>query len=375
MHWVLRYRLQLYLGLLSLLFLPFLIRLVGLALDVDLHSHVLLIPFISGYLVWQRQREQSGERRAESGEGLEPRNTRNTRKEEVGGQRSEVRESDRKEERGESQRSDPDLVEVSGSRPSTNASSQTRTSPSYGLPVSGSKSFPSPRFTLLSPPQAVVLFVMGLVLTLVAVLAGSRMTVVDALALQTAGFLCLAVAGAGWFLGPQVLGRHAFALAFLVFMIPMPTIVENGLEIFFQNTSAEATYWMFQTTGTTVLRTGRTFELPGLTIEVAQECSGIRSSYVLFIVSLLAGYMFLQRRFSRWVLTLFVIPLGIVRNGFRIVTISLLTIHWDPGVIHSPLHHRGGPLFFALSLVPFFAVLWGLRMWERRAESGERRPG
>jgi exosortase/archaeosortase family protein len=69
-------------------------------------------------------------------------------------------------------------------------------------------------------------------------------------------------------------------------------------------------------------------------------------------------------------LTLFVIPLGILRNAFRILTISLLTIHWDPGVIHGPLHHRGGPVFFAISLIPFFGVLWVLKWAERRGEAG-----
>jgi exosortase/archaeosortase family protein len=86
----------------------------------------------------------------------------------------------------------------------------------------------------------------------------------------------------------------------------------------------------------------------------------------LFITSLLAAQMFLRGNWNRLVFALFIIPLGIFRNAFRILTISLLCIHLDPNYIHSPIHHRGGPVFFALSLIPFMLLLYLMRRWERR---------
>jgi len=56
-----------------------------------------------------------------------------------------------------------------------------------------------------------------------------------------------------------------------------------------------------------------------------------------------------------------VIPLGILRNGFRIFVIGALCVHFGPQMINSPIHRRGGPLFFALSLIPLFLLLWWLR--------------
>jgi exosortase/archaeosortase family protein len=109
--------------------------------------------------------------------------------------------------------------------------------------------------------------------------------------------------------------------------------------------------------------------LPGITpIAVAPECSGIHSSLVLLICSLLAGWVFLEKVSFRTILTLSVVPLGILRNGFRIFTIGMLCSHVDPGMIHSPIHTRGGPLFFMLSLVPFFLLLFYLRHIERRGK-------
>ena len=62
----------------------------------------------------------------------------------------------------------------------------------------------------------------------------------------------------------------------------------------------------------------------------------------------------------------FLIPLGILRNGFRIFVIGMLCVHIGPRMIYSPVHRQGGPIFFALSLVPLFLLLSWLRRQERR---------
>jgi exosortase/archaeosortase family protein len=112
--------------------------------------------------------------------------------------------------------------------------------------------------------------------------------------------------------------------------------------------------------------------LPGITIRVGQECSGIHSSLVLFLTSLIAGHLFLASPWNKTWLALLVLPLGIARNALRILTISLLCVHVDASMIRSPIHVRGGPVFFALSLIPFFAALWWLRRSERLEVQGSR---
>jgi exosortase/archaeosortase family protein len=65
------------------------------------------------------------------------------------------------------------------------------------------------------------------------------------------------------------------------------------------------------------------------------------------------------------------IPLGIIRNGFRVLTIGLLCVYVDPGMIHSIIHRRGGPIFFVLSLIPLFGLLFLLRKLEKRGRANE----
>jgi exosortase C (VPDSG-CTERM-specific) len=178
-------------------------------------------------------------------------------------------------------------------------------------------------------------------------------------------------AAAFWFFGAGMLRRHAFAAGFLIFTVPFPDPVVNAIEIGLQYASAWAVSVSFRMLDITYLRDARTFWLPGLRFEVAQECSGIRSTVVLFITSLLGGHLLLRAAWRRTLLALAVIPLGIARNTLRICTIALLSVHVDPRIIDSPLHHQGGPAFFAISLVPLFLLLWWFRRQEHRGSKGD----
>jgi exosortase C (VPDSG-CTERM-specific) len=186
----------------------------------------------------------------------------------------------------------------------------------------------------------------------------------DYLALMALSFVCFVGAGGFFFLGRKCMTAAAFPFAFLIFMVPMPDAMADALETASQLASAEAANVFFKVSGVPFLRDGTVFQLPNITIQVAQECSGIRSSWVLFITSLLAANLFLTSTWRRAMLVCFVIPLGIARNGFRVAVIGNLCVYFGPQMINSVIHHRGGPLFFTLSLIPLFGLLWWLRWGE-----------
>jgi len=188
----------------------------------------------------------------------------------------------------------------------------------------------------------------------------------DGLALMALAFVSFVAAGGFLFLGWKWMVAAAFPVAFLIFMVPLPDAAVDWLEKASMIASAEAAAMYFDVAGIALVRHGTVFELPGIVLRVAQECSGIRSSWVLFITSLLASHVFLRTRWRSVVLVAFVIPLGILRNGFRILVIGLLCVHVGPHMIDSTIHHQGGPLFFALSLVPLSLLLWWLRRQEQR---------
>jgi exosortase C (VPDSG-CTERM-specific) len=229
-----------------------------------------------------------------------------------------------------------------------------------------------PKESVADLPVAIVFLVVGISLLSVTLwldLAGRAPVENDRLALLTLSFLCCLAAGGFFFFGRNWMRAAAFPLAYLIFMVPMPDAMANTLETASKYASAEVANALFHLSGTPFLRAGLFFQLPNITIEVAQECSGIRSSWVLLITSILAANLFLKTPWRRFVLVAFVIPLAILRNGFRILVIGLLCVNVGPQMIHSVIHRRGGPVFFLLSLIPFLLALWWLHIGEIRTRS------
>ncbi len=197
----------------------------------------------------------------------------------------------------------------------------------------------------------------------------------DRLAYFILSYVLLIISSALFLLDWNRFKTHMFSFGILLFIVPFPSVAKTGIESFLQYTSAEAAYQLFALSGTPVLRhSDLIFELPNIKLEVAPQCSGIRSSLVLLIVSIVAAKLFLTKTWKRWLLVLFVIPLAIIRNGVRVFTIGQLCTIKGPHMIDSWIHKSGGPLFFALSLIPFFILLLVLWKSENRGNKVQRIP-
>ncbi len=192
------------------------------------------------------------------------------------------------------------------------------------------------------------------------------------LALTTGAFVAFIHASAAWLLGRRLHRAALLPLAFLVFMLPIPAGVMNVVETLLQHGSAAVARALFGLSGTSMYYEALTFQLPGISLQVAPECSGIHSTLALLMVSLIAGHLFLRSGFRAALLAVAIVPLALLRNGFRIYVIGELCIHRGPQMVDSPIHHQGGPLFFSLSLIPFAALLYVLVKRDRRASASVR---
>jgi exosortase len=153
----------------------------------------------------------------------------------------------------------------------------------------------------------------------------------------------------------------AFPLLFLFLMSPLPVVVAEHAVSVLQKGSAEACYALFRLIGVPIIRHGFRFSLPGVDIEVAEQCSGIHSGLSLFIAGLLAQHILLQGRWKKACFILCILPIAIFKNAVRIVTIAWLGIHVNPDFFHGPLHRQGGLPFSLLSLALLAVLIWLLR--------------
>jgi exosortase len=166
--------------------------------------------------------------------------------------------------------------------------------------------------------------------------------------------------------GTGVARQTWFAMFFLVFIIPIPTIVLDNVVAVLQWGSAHAAHGILMLTGVPFVREGFSFHLPNLSVFVAEECSGIRSSLVFFIISVLSSHLFLRSAGKKMILIASVLPLTILKNSMRITAITLLSAYVDRGFLTGPLHTSGGILFFAVALTLWMPILWLLRRQEKK---------
>jgi exosortase len=164
--------------------------------------------------------------------------------------------------------------------------------------------------------------------------------------------------------GSRALRAYAFPLLFLFWLVPLPTVVVDRVVALLQKSSALATYWLFWITQVPVMRDGVVLSIPGISIEVAVECSSIRSSLMLILSTMVLAHLFLRSLARKITLVLLAVPLSIAKNAIRIFTLSMLGTHVDPGFLTGRLHHDGGIIFFLLALALVILLVKLLREQE-----------
>jgi exosortase len=155
-----------------------------------------------------------------------------------------------------------------------------------------------------------------------------------------------------------------FPLCFLFWLVPLPLLELNKTIAFWQSGSALSASVLFSAVGVPVSQNGVVLSIPGLNLEVAQECSSLRSSLMLVVTSMVLAHLFLRSNWRKAVVIAAAIPLSIAKNGVRIFTIAMLGTRIDSGFLHGNLHHNGGIVFFSMALAAILLLLWLLARGE-----------
>ncbi|MGH6997619.1 MAG: exosortase V [Phenylobacterium sp.] len=157
--------------------------------------------------------------------------------------------------------------------------------------------------------------------------------------------------------GLKVVLTNWFPLLYLGFLVPPPgwfmDSITAPLKLFVSFAATEG----LQAVGIPVFREGVTLMIGHYQLLVEDACSGMNSITGLVAISLF--YIYLLRNAS-WRYSLFlvalVIPIAIVANIIRIVTLVLLTYFFGDAVAQGFLHMAAGIFLFVTALLLVFAV-------------------
>lgn len=126
--------------------------------------------------------------------------------------------------------------------------------------------------------------------------------------------------------GKSMLRWAGPALAFLVFMFPFPSYIENTLLVKLQTVASAISTVVLQTLGVSAARQGNTISIDTLAtpLEVAEACSGLRMLTIFGAMSV-AMVMIIDRPWwDKLVMLLSAVPIALASNVIRIVTTALL---------------------------------------------------
>jgi exosortase len=169
--------------------------------------------------------------------------------------------------------------------------------------------------------------------------------------------------------GTRAFQRALFPLCFLLWIVPIPEFVLNPIVRLLQEGSVASARFLFAAAGVPTAQDGTRITVPGLTIEVAAECSSIRSSLMLVVTTMVLAQMSLRSAWRKALVIAIAIPLSVAKNGLRIFVLAMLTTRVDRSFITGRLHHEGGIIYFLIALAAIILLIWIARLTERKSRS------
>jgi exosortase len=155
-----------------------------------------------------------------------------------------------------------------------------------------------------------------------------------------------------------------FPCAFLLFMIPV-NFLDAALAFPLRLFVAQISTDLLNLLGVGVSRIGT--GIHSLTgrfspLDVADPCSGIRSLVALMALTALYGYVTMDLSWKKWVLFLTSIPLAVIGNLARIITVALVAQGFGEDLAMKIYHDYSGYIVFSLAILCMIAVGAGLNI-------------
>ena len=167
---------------------------------------------------------------------------------------------------------------------------------------------------------------------------------------------------AGW----RVLRVLIIPILLMVLLIPIPNQIYVPLTLPLQLKVSQATEILVRLFDIAIYREGNVLTIPGKAFEVIEACSGIRSLMALFSLSLMLGYFTLRRNLSVMLLFAFSVPVALMVNIIRVMTMILAYHYFGLDLIAGSAHTITSSVIFFLALAMLYMLQRILESWETK---------
>lgn len=160
-------------------------------------------------------------------------------------------------------------------------------------------------------------------------------------------------------LGTKAARSLWFALFFLLFMIPLPGFVVDGVTGSLKQYISVIAEQVLYAVGYPIARSGVTLTVGQYQLLVADACSGLHSMFSLSAMGLL--YLYLMRYTSKLrnlIIMAAILPIAFAANIVRVMVLILVTYHLGDEAGQGFLHGFAGIMLFVIGLLFLFLLDW-----------------
>jgi exosortase len=187
-----------------------------------------------------------------------------------------------------------------------------------------------------------------------------------------------AIVALTWSFGSWPLLRRVWpAIVFLVFMLPLPQKINNGLALPLQSLAASSSRFLLQLTGMWVIQEGNVINLAtahGMDrLDVALACSGLRMLMTMAATVTATVILLPLPRWKQIVLILSIVPIALVSNMARIVATGWCYYLFTGEGARHWAHDWAGWLMMPLALA-LIGLELGILSWLVPKESEDDQP-
>lgn len=167
------------------------------------------------------------------------------------------------------------------------------------------------------------------------------------------------------------------AIAFLLFMVPLPFRLEGALGQGLQNLSTVVSVFALQLLGMPVLSSGNIIRLGSHQLNVAEACSGLSMLMTFYALSAAAALLIDRPRIYKIIILLSAAPIAVIANVIRIVVTSVLYTMAGSELAEKVFHDVAGWIMMPLGLGLLWFELWVLSklLVEEGRPGGDNTPG
>lgn len=146
------------------------------------------------------------------------------------------------------------------------------------------------------------------------------------------------------------------ALGFLVFMFPLPSILEHNVLWRLQSFASTCSTIVLQTLGVPAFQQGNVINIFGMELLVADACSGLRMTTIFLALAVAMVFLIERPWWDKFTILLSAIPIALLVNIIR-VTVTGLIYYWvgDESLLARKIAHDWAGLF----MMPLaLGILW-----------------